>query len=232
MATGNKTRGGLQPAKIYECREDGNQAKPKSNGISVNCMFNPFEYTVKKDNEYEYKPRNSSVPFLEFKKAGEKTLTLKLYFDTYEEKLPSDQDVTKITRKLWQLMDVVDEGGEDDKKRPPPVAFEWGGFQFFAVIKSMTQKFTLFNKDGTAVRAEVDITFSQHLDTDEYEKQNPTSGGGPLERVWQVRAGDRLDTIAHQVYGDAAKWRRIAEHNAIVNPLLLRSGSRLRIPQE
>lgn len=224
------TRGGLQPAVIYECEEQGNQVRKKMGGVSVNCMFNPFEYSVTKTNTYETKSTNASVPTMEFKSAGEKTLKLNLVFDTYEELIPTSQDVTKATRELWKLMEVKDES--DGKKRPPPVAFEWGGFQFFAVIKSITQKFTLFTKDGTPVRAEVEINFSQHLDTTEYDKQNPTSGGGPLERVWQVKAGDRLDVIAAEVYGDAKKWRLIAEHNHLFNPLLLSAGQRLRIPQD
>ena len=126
-------------------------------------------------------------------------------------------------------------GWESRKKileAPPAVAFEWGVFCFRAVITNMTQKFTLFKKDGTPVRAKVDVTFTQHEDEKDYAHQNPTSGGGPVERVWSVVRGDRLDTIAAAVYGDATKWRRIAEHNGIVNPLALPSGRRLTIPED
>jgi LysM repeat protein len=223
------TRGGLQPAVIYECEESGSKVQQKGGGLTVNCMFNPFEYTVKKTNKYEAKFKDGSdVPTMEYKGAGEKTLTLKLYFDTYDDGDGEKKDVSQITRLLWQLMEVKKEG--TGKKRPPPVAFEWGVFQFFAVITSITQKFTLFMKDGTPVRAEVDISFSQHMDADEYDRQNPTSGGAATERVWMVKAGDRLDLIAAEVYGKATDWRRIALHNHITNPLLLQIGQQLRIP--
>jgi hypothetical protein len=225
------TRGGLQPAVIYECEEQGNSISKKSGGLSVSCMFNPFEYSVKKSNKYEAKFKDGSdVPTMEFTGAGEKTLTLKLTFDTYDDKAGQKKDVSEITRVLWQLMQVKrDSSG---KKRPPPVAFEWGTFQFYAVLTSITQKFTLFLNDGTPVRAEVDVTFSQHLDAEEYRRQNPTSGSETMERVWQVKAGDRLDLISAAVYGEATAWRRIAEYNQIRNPLLLQVGQRLRIPQD
>jgi hypothetical protein len=39
-----------------------------------------------------------------------------------------------------------------------------------------------------------------------------------------------LDLIAAEVYDDAAKWRLVAEHNQIADPLALRPGMRLRVP--
>jgi hypothetical protein len=227
------TRGGLQPALIYECEEQGSSISKKTSGLSVSCMFNPFEYSVRKTNKYTAKFKDDSdVPTMEFTGAGEKTLTLKLTFDTYDDKEGQKKDVSEVTRVLWQLMQVKEQAS--GKGRPPPVAFEWGTFQFFAVITSITQKFTLFLNDGTPVRAEVDVSFSQHLDAEEYKRrrQNPTSGSDLIERVWQVKAGDRLDLIAATVYGEATGWRRIAEYNQIRNPLVLQVGQRLRIPQD
>jgi len=222
------TRSNLVAARIYEVDESGNE---KGGGVSVDCMFNPFEYTVSKSNTYEQKQKNkSAVPEVEFKKAGPQKLVLSLIFDTYE----SDEDVSLKTNPLWSLMEANrSQAGQSNKKVPPPeVAFEWGVFRFVAVITDMTQKFTLFKSDGTPVRAKVDVTFTQHKDLNDYPSQNPTSGGGPLERVRRVVAGDRLDTIAHEVYGSAAKWRLIAERNHITNPLALKPGQELSIPED
>jgi Contractile injection system tube protein/LysM domain len=221
-----KTRGDLEAARIYAVSEDGNDL----GSLSVDCMFNPFEYTISKSNTYEEKPGNGTdVPIVEFKKAGAQTLKLKLTFDTYDKA----SDVTLLTNKLWKLMEAKenDEAASDNKKVPPWVAFEWGVFKFVSVITNMTQKFTMFLKDGTPVRAAVDVTFTQYADLNDYPGQNPTSGGGPIERVRTVIAGDRLDVIAAEVYGDATRWRSIASYNGIINPLVLRPGTRLSIPQ-
>lgn len=226
----NPTTTGLVKAVIAEAQESGDSIRVKGGGKRVTCMFNPYEYSISQSNNYEFKFQNGAdVPKMEFSGAGSRDLSLSLVFDTYEEK----KDVSLTTRKLWDLMRPSLEGeGDEAKKRPPPVAFIYGNLEFFAVIKSCTQKFTLFLQDGTPVRAEVDISFSQHLDSNEYTNrgQNPTSGGGPMERVWQVKAGDRLDLIASQVYEDATMWRMIADRNGLSNPLALRAGQQLRIP--
>ena len=224
------TRGGLVPAMITECEQNGDQIRRKGSGARrVICMFNPYEYTVKKANRYTHEFNNDrNVPTMEFSEAGEKTLTLKLSFDTYE----LGRDVSRVTRVLWALMNKVETS--DGKQEPPPVVFEWGVFEFFAVIKSVSQKFTMFLKDGTPVRAEVDITLSQHMDSDEYRvlgSQNPTSGNGSINRIWRVQSGDRLDLIAAEVYGDATKWRVIAQTNDIVDPFNLTPGQQLTIPE-
>lgn len=220
------TRGSLVSARIFEVDKS---TKEKPGGVSVPCMFNPFEYTVSKSNQYEESSRNNSnVPKVDFKKGGPQVLRLSLIFDSYEK----DEDVSLKTNKLWKFMEssTRQEGSNNTKVPPPEVAFEWGVFRFVAVITEMTQKFTLFKLDGTPVRAKVDVTFTQHKDVNDYPGQNPTSGGGPIQRVRQVIAGDRLDTIAYEVYGDATRWRTIAYHNKITNPLDLHPGQQLTIP--
>jgi hypothetical protein len=121
-------------------------------------------------------------------------------------------------------------GSENERSETPQVAFEWGVFKFVSYITVMTHKFTLFKNDGTPVRATVDVTFTQYTDVNDYPDQNPTSGGGPNERVHRVIAGDRLDTIAADIYRDATKWKMIAEYNRISNPHRLQPGQILRIP--
>lgn len=220
------TRGKLVAAQIYEVDLKGEK---KGGGLSVSCMFNPFEYSVSKSNSFEEKPKNQSdTPQGEFFKSGAQTLKLNLIFDTYEQ----DSDVSQETNKLWKFMmtKTQEASSQNEKIQPPQVAFEWGVFKFVSYITNMTQKFTLFKNDGTPVRANVDVTFTQYTDVNDYPRQNPTSGGGPIERVWQVIAGDRLDTVAAQVYNDASKWRLIAEHNHVRDPLALRPGMQLRIP--
>jgi hypothetical protein len=222
------TRGNLVPARIYEVDQSG---EAKLGGISVSCTFNPFEYSISKSNSYEQKSKNNSdVPQVEFKGAGPQTLKLSLTFDSYE----TYEDVSLDTNQLWKLMEskTRQEGNKQKKTPPPEVAFEWGVFRFVAVITEMTHKFTLFLADGTPVRAKIDVTFTQHKDLNDYPSQNPTSGSQSVERVRRVIAGDRLDTIAYEVYGDSTKWRLIADRNHIIDPLVLRAGQPLTIPME
>lgn len=221
----DNTRGNLTAARIYEVDSEGNKV---DGGLSVACMFNPYEYRVTKTNTFSQRPQNDAdVTQAEFQSAGPQTLTLSLHFDTYETK----EDVTQTTRKLWQFMETKNQrNSQRGQKVPPPqVAFEWGVFRFVAYITSMTQTFTLFQHDGTPVRARVEVTFTQYIDVGDYPRQN-SIGGTFYEQAWRVTSGDRLDLIAAQVYGDPLKWRLIAERNRIANPYNLRPGQVLQIP--
>jgi hypothetical protein len=209
------TVGNLKPATITSV----------DNSITINCMFNPEHYSVVKTNEFKTE-HGTVIPHKpEFTNYGRSTLTLsQLYFDVFE----SGDDLTAITNKLWDLMSPTD--AADPKSAPPEVKFKWGTFQFTAVIKSLTVKYTLFDKDGAPLRSEVSITFIQSDNPNTKPHQNPTSGGGPIQEVRKIISGDRLDLIAAEAYGDATQWRLIAEYNHITNPKSLRPGQSITIP--
>lgn len=217
---GGSTRGGLTAAEIYEVL--------KGKGSGVKCMFNPYEYSITRANEYKENSQNGGTK--EFSRSQPIELTLpSLIFDTYE----SGSDLLSYIKPLWDMMNPVKDpdSSKGDKLVPPQVCFAWGTFSFQAVIINLTQKFTLFTKDGKPVRAKVDIKFLQTVASDKYPMQNPTSGGGPIQSIWSVVRGDRLDLIAAKVYGDATKWRTIAEFNNITNPFVLKPGQKLTIPE-
>lgn len=219
-----------QRALIYQVDENFEEVKdPKL--PPVKCMFNPAEYRITKTNSYdEASSTEGNVPTTQFVSVGSQSLGLSLIFDSYEE----GTDVNKLTGGLWKFMEpkkVTLQNGVN-KNVPYQVAFEWGSFRFVAFITSLTQSYTLFTHEGVPVRAKVDVGFTQYLDIEDYPPTNPTSGGGDVEQTWKVVAGDRLDTIAAEVYRDATQWRRIAEHNHLSNPLALRPGQVLRIPIE
>ena len=211
------TRGGLKPAKIFD----------QGSSLGVSFMFNPHSYRVDLAHNYMERGMGGNTPLVEISNLGQKRLTLSgVVFDTYE----LARNVTEETDKLWALMSPVPafERGNGPKASARPVTFAWGSFSFPCFIESISQTFTMFTREGTPVRAEVDIILKQYIEA--LPKQNPTSGDGPIQRVWRVKAGDRLDTIAAEVYQDSTLWRDIAIHNNIANPFRLRPGMEIGIP--
>jgi hypothetical protein len=199
-------------------------------GNPIKVMFNPKEYAQSKSNSWSQgKNKSTNVPALEFGGGQPTTLTMQLFFDTYEEKA----DVRKkYTDAIWELM-LIDDSLKDKKTkkgRPPTVQFHWGGLSFVAVITQIKQNFTLFLPDGTPVRATLDVTFQQTKDPKDHPKQNPTSGGIGGERLWTVSEGDTLQWIAFSVYGDATQWRPIADANRLQRVRTLTPGTVLEIP--
>jgi hypothetical protein len=198
---------------------------------SIECLFNPKEYTFSKSNNWsQSKTKGKNVPKLEFNGGNPTDLKVQLFFDTYE----SGEDVRKkYTNAIWELAMVNKQKADPKTKKsqPPKCEFRWGSmWSFKAVLADITQKFTLFLPDGTPVRATLDVTFRQTEDEGLFPKQNPTSGGMPGHRTRIVKAGETLDWIASQEYGEARHWRYIAEINRIDNPFQMKPGTVLQLP--
>lgn len=202
----------------------------KKAGNAVACMFRPKEYTITKQNSWQPgEAKGKDVPQLEFKGGGASSLTMELFFDTYE----SGNDVrTKYTNAIWELMGIDDTLTDkiNKKGRPPLVQFEWGPvISFKAVIANITQKFTMFKADGTPVRATLNVTFQEAEKSGSYPFQNPTTSSTPGYKVRIIKEGESLDWIAHEEYGDSTLWRFIAETNKLENPMKLSPGQKLSI---
>ncbi|MEM7330549.1 MAG: hypothetical protein AAF490_00565 [Chloroflexota bacterium] len=234
----NLTTGGLLPAMIYPVDREGVQkiqafATVKDQLKPIYFRFNPKDYTIKKKAKYKGKGLNQYKNYnLEFDtEIQPRQLTINsIWFDTSE----TGKDVREYTDRLLNYVEVQAAVGQFQKSKaitqPPFVAFEWGTFRFMAVVESVTLDFVYFKPDGTPLRAKASISFKEFKHRKLYARQNPTSGGGPHSQTWEVSSGDRLDTIAASVYGDATRWRLIADHNQLENPWNLKPGLQLQIP--
>lgn len=192
-------------------------------------MFNPTSYSLTLRHTFNPIGMGGNAPKVEITKVGQQTVKLnELIFDAYE---VQGGDIKTEMTHLLQLMEPVRVGESDNpaKADARKLRFQWGSFAFECYIESITQNMILFTSAGVPVRAKVSIDLTE-FGTGSLPMQNPTSGGGPIERVWRVTAGDRLDLIAAEVYKDSTKWRLIAEHNGITWPLALRAGAELGIP--
>lgn len=240
--TGHLTRGGLEAARIYEADDDGNPIYGSAYEIMY-CMINPVSYKIKKSSKMTVKgldeDKNYNVSF-EMDKIEPSQLTIKeLWFDTSETRDSNGRlrDVSEYTDRLMEYAEITAakyanfKTAETASAPPPKVAFQWGSFRFLGVIESLNVKFVLFARDGTPIRARVsNLKMREFRHRKAYPRQNPSSGGGPTERIWRVTEGERLDMIAAHIYGDAALWRRIARHNDLMDPLAIHPGQTLRIP--
>lgn len=198
---------------------------------SVECMFNPKEYTFTKQNSWKFtNQKGKNLPSPEFQSGQPTSLKIQLFFDTFE---TGDDVRKKYTNKIWDLTRVNEQtkNRKTKKGRPPFCRFQWGeAWAFKAVVTNISQKFTLFRPDGKPVRATLDVTFQQVKDEGLFPKQNPTSGGGEGRKLRVVKEGERIDWIATTEYGDPTLWRLIAEQNSLENPLMLKPGQVLAIP--
>ncbi len=211
------TEQGLAKAEIR--RKDGEQG--------LRCLFNPKEYTVSKSaNWCRTTARGAATASAaEFVGTNPRTLQMDLFFDGWE---AGGADVSRQVDALMSWTNPTRQSIQANTPSPPIVFFIWGSITLFdAYVKSVTGRYTMFAGDGTPLRATTSVAFEEV--PGEPARQNPTSGG-PGRRSRVVAAGESLESIAQEEYGDPTYWRGLAELNGIADALRLVPGTRLLVP--
>ena len=205
--------------------------------LIVPCLFNPKELSVEKSNQFaEVNIPGLPSPIFQFVRGNARSVTLDLFFDTYEEGI----DVRLFTDRItgWDagsmfsklpggakgLMDI-----DSDLHAPPICLFIWGAFIFQCIIERVTKRFTMFLPEGIPVRATLSVTLKEYREV-EVQVKEIAFQSADLTKRWVVKQGDSLWSIATKEYGDPSDWRLIAEANGIDNPRILHPGQEIVIP--
>jgi hypothetical protein len=147
---------------------------------SLTAQYNPKELSVDKSVPWQkQKSSKGDQPSLEFTAAEGRTLSLELFFDTYESK----SDVNGVLAPLFKMTRIRENAPETDK-RPPKVMVKWGGTfgsaGFVGVIEQVGTKYTMFLPDGTPVRATctVKVKEANPAGLKGYKVKPPAPAGG------------------------------------------------------
>jgi len=201
-------------------RFDDEEADP------IVALFNPNQITIVKTANWRILPaKQRDAPASQFTHGEPATLTVDLFFDTFE----SRADVRgKHTHRIAELLTVERHG---NFHRPPICKLTWGtpGDFFQGVLQNLNQRFTLFLEDGTPVRATLTCTFREWRSDEEEEKRQDTNSTD-VAKTHTVKRGDTLSSIASEHYSDPTLWRPIAEANRIDDPRAIQPGTILAIP--
>lgn len=207
----------MEKAKIYILDDQG---KDVIKDKTIEVMFNPTDYT--NSINATWVGDDGMIP--EFKKTTFGTLTLNLFFDTYELRadvredndIPISGRVKKVagTKRIMELVVPTVEGKET--KKPPVCLFSWGKFNFKGVVQSVTQNFTMFMSTGIPVRAKLTVIMKPVVNAHDMLK---LKGVEACRKIRQVKQGERLDIIAAEELKDPFLWRKIAVLNDISDPL-------------
>ena len=152
----------------------------------------------------------------DFRKVKAETLSIDLFFDSYESKASGNvlkqaakslvppnpfqkrdaSPVTDYTKQIAKLAKV-----DRELHHPPICHLQWGKFKIFrGVLTDLKQKFTLFLDDGTPVRAALTCTFAEFATKAHYKANELHSADVAKTRL--VRRNDTLHSLATEEYGD------------------------------
>lgn len=199
------------------------EIRPESppGAAAIPVLFNPGRYALDASNQIaEIGVPGLPAPLLQFVRGGSRSLTMQLFFDSYE----SGSDVRTHTDAVYGLLDI-----EPTTHAPPIVEFRWGRLQFRSIVERVNGQFTLFLADGTPVRATLDVTFKQYVDVQTAVRARLTQSADHATSHVVVR-GETISAIAAQHYDDPRRWRPIADANRLANPRKLVPGQVLAIP--
>jgi len=193
----------------------------------VTFPYNPKEFNLRKSAQWERKPargaKGAAMP--EFKGADPASLTVEVFLDGYEQGADISTDVLVLQSCCLPLASTL----SSKKPSPPWVIFGWGStVHLTALVKSVDTKITMFDPSGTPLRAVCTVAMEEISPPP--SGQNPTSGSRQTVRSVLLVEGDALAAVAYREYGKADWWRPIAAANGIDDPLRLRPGTRLLVP--
>ena len=204
--------------------------------VTFNCQFNPEEFHINSRGKFTKETRQGEdSPLVQFMGGSVSTLDLKLYFDTstsYELggniPIPTKKKPEDVNSYVSVLMDLVKIRGK--LHRPPLVTFCWGSVEVSGVVINIDAQYVAFEADGMPVRAEVTMQLmTMALEPMDEMKLSPKESPDRSKSILLTEDSSLWD-IAEREYGDAGKWREIADANDIMDPLCVPSGIRLRVP--
>jgi len=209
---------GLQKLKILD-------ADAKKKKVLFEAQFNPTDISFNKNVEWEEtNATGGDIPYMTFKRGLGETFNLTLFLDTTSN--PKDNVYSKYTSKIDKLAKI-----DVEKHRPPLLHVIWGNiFIMQCVLVSIDYEFTRFNKKGLATRGTARLSFKQVIKFDESKINDGEEQSPDHTKVRVLRQGDTLQSIAYHEYNDVGKWKILAEHNNIENPLNIEAGTVIEIP--
>ena len=130
-----------------------------TNNDTIDVMFNPEEYVLRRDVEYgEERANTVNKTHVQFVRGHRRELTMDLFFDTTSvEESDDSANVMTSTSAIENLMEgKISDSGEFTH---PKLSFEWGPFKFQCVLNNIEERFTRFDESGVPKRAILRCTF-------------------------------------------------------------------------
>jgi hypothetical protein len=189
--------------------------------LSFEVQFNPSELSIDTGVSYaEIQVPGLQAPILQFVRGEAETLSVELFLDGSA----TGQSVQSSLQRIRALIAV------DPRLRAPPLCrLAWGDTSFTGVVTSLKEKFSLFSEKGDILRARVGLVIKRHMSEALQAAVNKQAAPN-APRQYTSQAGDRLDLIASNLYGDPAQWRLIAAANGLARVGALAPGTALRLP--
>ncbi|MDH3915002.1 MAG: hypothetical protein OEU49_06160 [Chromatiales bacterium] len=112
---------------------------------------------------------------------------------------------------------------------PNYLIVEWGDLSFSCRLGSVDITYTSFDKDGKALRAELNVTLPSDISETKRLRQE-IKGSPDLSHTRLVKSGDTLASLTKEIYGSSVHYLFVAERNKLDDFRNLTPGQELLFP--
>lgn len=208
-------------------------------GLPFVVQFNPETYTD--TTEYKFgpdeQPQGAVGAEADFKAIAPKKFTFELMLDgTGVSPAPPPAgalDAIAPSTGLSVIAQIelfkLTVGFDGSEHRPNFLLLVWGRLVVMTVIESYTIAYKLFTPAGLPLRATISATFREHTPKGLGELIKNLASPD-INHAHQVREGEHLSKIVHDVYKDPAYCVAIATANGLDTLRTLQPGSALYLP--
>jgi nucleoid-associated protein YgaU len=195
----------------------------------INFSYNPEGYTVVTEGKWKESPQpatNGSRP--QWQGVVPSKMDIKILLDAFSvPPVPPSAVIDQL--KLLVIPTALSMG--TGASTAPTVMFGWGPNIIMdqAIVTKVSVAYERFLL-GVPVRATATVSLSAVPLPAPLGPTNPSSGGLATRRTHTMVEGDSLASIATREYRDPNKWRALAEANNIDDPMRVKPGTVLIVP--
>lgn len=114
--------------------------------------------------------------------------------------------------------------------RPRFLIVLWGTeINFRCVLSNLDVNYTLFEPDGSPLRAKITATFLKHKSREEQVAESKLASPD-LTHYRKVEQGDRLDSLTYSIYDDPKYFLQVGLANSLTTIRQLRPGQNIYFP--
>lgn len=204
---------------------------------SFTAMFNPESFSQRYEVQYgRNQSLNSTNRQARYSYSEPRELELKLILDdtgVHDIGLLKLKAQESVSDKVKDFIDLTFHMNGNIHE-PNFLVAEWGGTEdggliFFCRLLSVNVTYTSFNRDGSPLRAELDITLISDSDAKKRMAQENKSSPD-LTHYRIVKQGDTLPLLTKEIYGSSKYYLQVAQVNNLDNFRQLMPGQELFFP--
>lgn len=224
---------GLEIFKLEKLKIEAfeNAERTKSAGV-FEAMFNPTQLQGGHKNQWDEKPTtNASGSELQYSFTRPSDLKLELTFDGtgVDELGIFAPKARSVADRIKELKDVAFKY-IGNLHEPHYLRATWGTtLNFNCRGKCLDIKYTLFDRDGSPLRAEVTIVLIADEPKATLAKQE-NKQSPDITHARTIRAGDSLPALTKNIYGSSEHYLLVARFNDLDDFRLLTPGQQLLFP--